>query len=159
MKYLRTDMLTAMPLILSSIFLSQAAAETGTPPSVAPSSDQTATNKASTSDAGSKKEAPITFEADNLVYDHDNDIVTVNGKVHAVQNETRLSADELQWDRKADKVTATGHVIIIQEDGTISYSDKADLDPHLKDGVIQNILLLCKMGHGWRRIKRPVSMM
>ncbi|ART94184.1 LPS-assembly protein [Zymomonas mobilis] len=146
MKYLRTDMLTAMPLILSSIFLSQAAAETGTPPSVAPSSDQTATNKASTSDAGSKKEAPITFEADNLVYDHDNDIVTVNGKVHAVQNETRLSADELQWDRKADKVTATGHVIIIQEDGTISYSDKADLDPHLKDGVIQNILLVMQNG-------------
>lgn len=146
MKYLRTDMLTAMPLILSSIFLSQAAAETGTPPSVAPSSDLTATNKASTSDAGSKKEAPITFEADNLVYDHDNDIVTVNGKVHAVQNETRLSADELQWDRKADKVTATGHVIIIQEDGTISYSDKADLDPHLKDGVIQNILLVMQNG-------------
>lgn len=150
MRYFRTDMLTAMPLILSSIFLAPAVAETGTLSSAASPSlatDKSAADLESVSPPQSGKyNDPIAFEADKMTYDRDNDIVTVSGKVHANQNNTRLSADQLQWDRKADKVHAIGHVVIINEDGAISYSDQADLDPHLKDGVIQNMLMVLQDG-------------
>lgn len=88
----------------------------------------------------------IAFSADKLEYDSDADIVTASGNVQMVRQGNRLRADGVTWERKSGKVVANGNVSITDPEGNIAYGDKVDVTDTLKDGLVENMLLVLDSG-------------
>jgi LPS-assembly protein len=88
----------------------------------------------------------IAFEADSLEYEQDADIVTARGNVHVSRAGEKLIADEVRWNRKTGRVTAKGNVIISGTGGDQAYVDEVDVSENLRDGIVQNLLLVMQDG-------------
>jgi len=88
----------------------------------------------------------IAFEADSLDYEENGDVVTATGNVHVSRNGDKLVADEVRWDRKTGKVTAKGNVVISGADGDKAYTDEVEVSENLRDGVVENLLLVTSDG-------------
>jgi LPS-assembly protein len=88
----------------------------------------------------------IDFAADNLSYDNDGDIVTATGNVSMVRNQDRVRADRIIWNRKTGQVRAEGNVAAVSAGGDSLYGDSAILTDTLKDGVVDNLLLVLNDG-------------
>lgn len=88
----------------------------------------------------------VTFSADTLEYDSKADIVTVAGDVRMFRQGNRLRADKVVWNRKTGKVTASGNIAVTNPQGDIAYGDSIELTDTLKDGVVQNILVVLEQG-------------
>lgn len=88
----------------------------------------------------------IEFTADRLDYDSNADVVTATGNVLLVRAEQSLVADSVTWDRKSGKVQANGSVQIIDEQGNKLYGDSIELTESIRDGVIDNILIVLAAG-------------
>ena len=88
----------------------------------------------------------VTFSADRLDYDSDNDVVTASGDVHMLREGNRLRADTVVWDRKTGQVRATGNVAVTNPGGDTAYGDSIELTDTLKDGVVENLLLVLEDG-------------
>lgn len=86
--------------------------------------------------------AMVDFEADTLVYDEDSDVVTATGNVVVRNEDQKLTADRVVYDRKAGTVSAAGNVLAEDRDGSRVVSDHAELSELLRDGVIDNVLLV-----------------
>nr|WP_184152078.1 LPS assembly protein LptD [Sphingobium lignivorans] len=84
----------------------------------------------------------IAFEAARIDYDQDSDVVTASGNVQVSREGARLFADEVSWDRKAGTVIARGDVALVNEKGDRAYADEMDVTESLRDGVIQNLLIV-----------------
>lgn len=99
----------------------------------------------------------IAFEADQIDYDYKNDIVTASGHVVVRREDNTLWADTVVWNRKTGKVTAKGSVAIENPTGDTAYADSVEVTQSLRDGVVDNLLLVLKSGgrlaaeHGERR--------
>ena len=83
--------------------------------------------------------APVAFTADSVEYDRDNALVTATGSVEAWQNDHVLRADKITFDRNTNVAAATGHVVMIEPDGTVLFSDYAELTEGLRDGVLRGM--------------------
>lgn len=94
----------------------------------------------------------IAFAADNLAYDTDADIVTATGKVQMLRQGSRLRADEVVWNRKTGEVRANGNVSVVDADGNVAYGDSIEVTDSLKDGLVDNLLLV--MAEGGRLVAR-----
>ncbi|TNE44002.1 MAG: LPS-assembly protein LptD [Sphingomonadales bacterium] len=94
----------------------------------------------------------IAFSADTLLYDSDNDVVTASGQVQMLRQGNRLRADEVIWNRKTGEVRANGTVSITDADGNIGYGDSVEVTDTLKDGMVENLLLV--MAEGGRLVAR-----
>lgn len=88
----------------------------------------------------------IAFSADQLNYDSEADIVTAEGKVHMIRDGNRLRADKIVWNRKTGDVTASGNVAVTNPQGHTAYGDVVTLKDTLKDGVVENLLLVLADG-------------
>jgi LPS-assembly protein len=88
----------------------------------------------------------IGFASDQLAYDSDNEVVTATGNVQMLRQGSRLRADKVTWDRKSGKVEASGNVSITDPDGNMAYGDRFDVTDTLKDGVVDNMLLVLQTG-------------
>jgi LPS-assembly protein len=88
----------------------------------------------------------IGFEADELSYDDKGAIVTATGRVKLNRDAWRLSADRIDYDRTTGAVVATGNVITIDPEGNQAFGDRIELTDTLRDGVIENILLVLNDG-------------
>ena len=91
-------------------------------------------------------EQTIDFAADTLAYDNQNDLVTANGSVRMARDGNYLAADRVSWDRKTGKVQASGNVVVLDPQGNKLIGDKVDLTDSLKDGTIDNLLLVLETG-------------
>ena len=91
-------------------------------------------------------EDQIGFAADALEYDSNSEIVTANGNVQLLRDGNRLRAEKIVWDRNSGKVEAIGNVSIVDPEGNIAYGDRIDVTDTLKDGAIDNILLVLQSG-------------
>ncbi|AUW58871.1 LPS-assembly protein LptD [Sphingobium sp. SCG-1] len=91
-------------------------------------------------------EEEIAFAADQLDYNSNTDVVTATGNVQMVRQGNRLRADGVTWERKTGKVLATGNVSVTDPEGNIAYGDKVDVTDTLKDGVVENMLLVLESG-------------
>lgn len=134
---------TALPLLLSApcVALAQETRpEPGAPPAPPAS--------AAPAPAGAAAETPVevAFSADQLVYDDQADVVTATGEVRMNREGYNLRADSVAWDRRTGQVHATGGVRIISPGGDVAYGDSVELQDTLKDGVIQNLLLVLADG-------------
>lgn len=88
----------------------------------------------------------IEFTADRLDYDSNADIVTATGNVLLIRAEQSLVADSVTWNRKTGEVRASGDVQITDAEGNKLYGDSIKLTDTIKDGVIENILVVLEAG-------------
>ncbi len=88
----------------------------------------------------------ITFSAGTLEYDKDDDIVTASGDVRMFREGNRLRADRVTWNRTTGKVLAEGNVAVVNPGGDTAYGDKVDLTDTLRDGVVENLLVVLDEG-------------
>ncbi|UIJ43650.1 LPS assembly protein LptD [Sphingomonas cannabina] len=88
----------------------------------------------------------IQFSADTLEYDNNTDTVTATGDVRLYREGNRLRADKVVWNRKSGQVVATGNIAATNPEGDIAYGDHIELTDTLKDGVIENMLVVLDQG-------------
>ncbi len=88
----------------------------------------------------------IDFQADRLTYDDNSDIITASGKVALARDAWKLTADTIDYNRKSGTVIATGNVISIDPEGNQAFGDRIELTDTLRDGAIDNVLLVLNDG-------------
>ncbi len=93
-----------------------------------------------------KSEEQIAFSADKLDYESATDTVTASGNVIASRDGYTLRADTIVWDRRSGKVTASGNIRSVGPEGDIAYGDSIEVTDTLRDGIIENLLLVLKDG-------------
>ncbi len=88
----------------------------------------------------------IDFDAARVEYDNDLDIVTAIGSVRMTSEGNRIRADRIVWNRMTGEVRAEGNVAATNPGGDVIYGDVVRLTDALKDGVIENMLLVLADG-------------
>lgn len=96
--------------------------------------------------APTRNEEQIQFSANELSYDTEADVVTASGDVRMYREGDRLRADKVSWDRKTGRVTATGNIVVTNPRGDQAYGDSIELTDSLKDGVVDNMLVVLDRG-------------
>nr|WP_245841678.1 LPS assembly protein LptD [Sphingomonas lenta] len=88
----------------------------------------------------------ITFSTDRLEYDTEADVVTAVGEVRLAREGNRLRADRVVYNRRTGQVVATGNVAVTNPQGDVAYGDSIELTDSLRDGVVENILVVLDEG-------------
>jgi LPS-assembly protein len=91
-------------------------------------------------------EQPIDFSAEQVTYDTNTEIVTAEGQVRMARDGNYLAADRVTWDRNSGRVLAEGNVVAVNPQGDKLTADKAELTDTLKDGTIENLLIVLESG-------------
>ncbi|MEX6722899.1 LPS-assembly protein LptD [Parapedomonas caeni] len=91
-------------------------------------------------------ESQVLFEADRLTYDDETGIVTADGLVTMSRDGYDLRADQVIYNRRTGFVEARGNVEITDPQGNRVYGEKIELTDTLKDGLVDNVLLILKDG-------------
>lgn len=94
----------------------------------------------------SDPEQVIDFAADTLTYDNNSDVVTAQGNVILVRGGYRLRAKAVEYNRRTGIVEARGNVVVIDPGGNQAFGDRVELSESLRDGAIENILLVLQDG-------------
>lgn len=92
------------------------------------------------------REDEIQFSAGTLEYEVDGDIVTATGDVRMYRGGERLRADSVTWNRKTGQVVAAGSIAVTNPEGDVAYGDRIELTDSLKDGMIENMLVVLEEG-------------
>lgn len=96
--------------------------------------------------AASVSSEQIAFSADQLSYDDAADLVTASGAVEMNREGHELRADTVTWNRVSGEVRAIGNVRVTTPQGDVAYGDSVVLTDTLRDGVIENLLLVLEDG-------------
>lgn len=91
-------------------------------------------------------EDEIRFTADRLDYDSEGDVVTATGDVRMFREGDRLRADRVIWNRTSGQVVAEGDIAVTNPQGDTAYGDRIELTDSLKDGMIENMLVVLDEG-------------
>jgi LPS-assembly protein len=132
-KKLNLICLTALPLLLAAP--GAAAAQEGAP--VIDEGD---------AEAASEDPREVAFSADQLSYDTAAELVTASGDVRMTSEGNRLRAERVTWNRTTDEVRAEGNVRVVNPGGDVAYADSVVLIDALRDGIVQNMLLVLADG-------------
>ena len=85
---------------------------------------------------------PVTFTADQVQYDQQNNLVIATGHVEAWQNGHVLRADKIVFDRNTGTAAGTGHVVLMEPDGEVMFADYAEMTQDMNDGVLKDMRAL-----------------
>ncbi|MDB5714078.1 MAG: LPS-assembly protein LptD [Sphingomonadales bacterium] len=102
-----------------------------------------------------KAEQQVDFAANQLDYDNDTQVVTATGDVRMASEGNRVRADKIVWNRKSGAVHAIGNVVTVNPGGDTAYGDDVELTDTLKDGVVNNLLLV--LADGGRLVARRAT--
>ena len=94
---------------------------------------------AATANAKVDKTKPMLLQADNLVYDNQNNKVTAQGNVEIYYNNYALTADKVIYDQAANTLAASGNVRIKEPNGSVITADQITLSDDLRDGFIGSL--------------------
>ena len=84
----------------------------------------------------------IGFSAAVVEYDSKTEIVTAKGDVIANRDGSSVRADNIVWNRNTGQVVAEGNIRAVSPNGDVAYGDRIELTDALKDGVINNMLVV-----------------
>jgi LPS-assembly protein len=84
----------------------------------------------------------IGFSAATVEYDSNTEIVTAKGDVVVNRDGYTVRADTIVWNRTSGEVVAEGSIRAVGPEGDVAYGDKIILTDALKDGVIENLLVV-----------------
>ena len=91
---------------------------------------------------------PVTFNADQVEYDRQNNLVIATGHVEAWQDGHTLYADKVIFDRNTNVAAASGHVVMLQPDGQTVFAEYAELTQGMRDAVLKGMsALMAQNGH------------
>lgn len=93
-----------------------------------------------------KADEEISFSADSLEYEFASDSVKAIGNVIARREGYTLRADSIVWDRRTGKVVASGNIRSVGPEGDVAYGDSIEVTESLRDGIIENMLLVLNDG-------------
>lgn len=88
----------------------------------------------------------VEFEADQLTYDERQEIITATGNVVVRRDGRTLTADTVIYNRATGVVEAEGRVLVDDGDGVRAVADRFELTESLRDGAVENILLILRDG-------------
>ncbi|HML09310.1 MAG TPA: LPS assembly protein LptD [Stellaceae bacterium] len=88
------------------------------------------------------KNAPITFQADEVQYDDQLALTIAKGHVEIAQGLQILLADVVTYNQRSDTVTASGHVSLMTPDGTVLFSDFMELRSGMNDVFANDVRML-----------------
>jgi len=88
----------------------------------------------------------IQFTANQLDYDYNAEVVTASGDVRLYRRSDRLRADKVIWNRTTGQVMAEGNIVVVNAEGDAAYGDRIELTDTLKDGVVENMLVVLDAG-------------
>lgn len=88
----------------------------------------------------------VQFSAEKVSYDNDGNIFLAEGGVFLERDGQRLRADKVEWNRQTGEVVASGNVAATNPEGDIAYGDKITLTDSLKDGIVDNLLVVMEGG-------------
>ncbi|GJD94244.1 LPS-assembly protein LptD [Methylobacterium iners] len=119
-----------LPALLSAAvptaLVSEAAAQTARRPAQAtPSAKPSA-----------KPAERLLVEAQELIYDNDNNTVTARGNAELTYGPRTLQADRVRYDRKTSRVFAEGNVRLTDETGAVLTGERMELTDDFKNGFI-----------------------
>ena len=122
---------TALPLLLalSAAAAGQEAAVPAADPALAPIGEQV-----------------IEFSADTVTYDSRDEVITAIGRVRMQREGNYLAADQVTWTRQTGEVKAAGNVVVVTLEGDKLVSDSVVLTDSLRDGTIENLLVVLESG-------------
>src|SRR5436305_1932035 len=136
-KTFRSICWTALLLLLSAPYAALAQQTPVASPSPAP---------APAAAPGAEAPSEVAFSADQLVYEESSDTVTASGTVRMNREGYNLRADTVTWNRHSGQVHANGDVRVLSPGGDVAYADSVELEDTLKDGIVQNLLLVLADG-------------
>jgi LPS-assembly protein len=122
---------TALPMLLAVPAVANAQSVPAPP---APAADAT------------QQATVVEFSADQVTYDSDADVVTASGAVRMNREGNYLAADQVVWDRKSGQVHAQGNVVVLTPQGDKLIGENVQIDDELRDGTIQNLLVVLESG-------------
>jgi LPS-assembly protein len=91
-------------------------------------------------------EREIAFEANQLAYDSEADVVTAAGDVVLRSGDQSVRADTVSWDRTSGQILAVGNIRFVDEDGNQLFTDRLELTDELRAGAMSNLLLAFREG-------------
>lgn len=77
----------------------------------------------------------IYLEADELINDEENNILTAKGEVEGRYQDRTLRAEEVIYNLETGRVVATGNVVLIDANGSSQYADRLELSNELEAGT------------------------
>jgi len=90
------------------------------------------------------KSEPMLLQADEMIYDNENNKVTAKGNVEIYYGNYTLLADQVIYDRSANTLAAQGNVRIKDPDGAIITSNQMTLTDDFRDGFIDALRVVTK---------------
>ena len=84
------------------------------------------------------------LQADEMIYDNENNRVTAKGNVEIYYGNYTLLADQVIYDRNANTLAAQGNVRIKDPDGAIITSNQMTLTDDFRDGFIDALRVVTK---------------
>ena len=85
---------------------------------------------------------PMLLQADELIYDNENNRVMAKGDVEIYYGDYTLLADEVIYDRNSNTLAARGNVRIKDPDGAVITSNQMTLTDDFRDGFINALKLV-----------------
>jgi len=80
----------------------------------------------------------IYLEADELINDEGEQVLTALGEVEGRYQDRTLRADRVDYNLETGEVLATGNVVLIDATGDVQYADKLELSDELQAGTAAN---------------------
>jgi LPS-assembly protein len=128
---------TVMPARLAWILRGTALACILTAPALSVSHAQTQSELSSSFQTDPN--AQMVLQANELVYDNDNQTVTAQGSVKIDYDGNRLVADKVTYNQRTNRMLAEGNVEIVEKDGNRIYSDKIDVTDDFREGFVNSL--------------------
>ncbi len=88
----------------------------------------------------------IDFEARELAYNSESDIVTARGDVILRSEDRSVRADEVMWDRNTGRIIASGNIRLVDEAGNQLFTDQVELTEEFDTGAMSELLIALRAG-------------
>ena len=85
------------------------------------------------------KDTPMLVEADQMIYDYDNERVSALGHVQIYYGVYALEADKVTYDQKSARLLAEGNVRITEPDGNIITANLVDITDDFRTGFVRSL--------------------
>ena len=92
----------------------------------------------------SSPDQPMLLQADEMIYNNQNNTVTAKGNVEIYYGTYTLLAEKVIYDQAAQTLTAEGNVRIKEPDGAVINADRITLTDDFRDGFIRQLRLVTK---------------
>lgn len=132
-------MLVSQPALADEAVLAEDAADNDGATAEAAQPDQTPPSVERSTSQGPRK---ISFEADSVEYNEENDGFAANGNV-VLRSEDGQSvrANRVDWNRQTGVILATGNVRFVDQDGNQLYTERVVLNDKFEAGEMEDLLL------------------